>query len=96
MSLDEELSRFNDEMTQVLIDLDLVQARKFLTRDLTDEIILVSLHRARVHATTVPYQLRLESVEWLRARNIADLTGGPLPPPGQLPTSPLPSMRGVH
>jgi hypothetical protein len=80
-----ELTRFNDEMTQVLISLDLVAARKFMTSELTDEIILVALHRARVHATSVEKYLRLESLEWLRAHGISDMYGAPLPPPGTLP-----------
>jgi hypothetical protein len=80
-----ELARFNEEMTKVLIDLDLVAARKFLTRDLTDELILVALHRARVHATSVEKHLRLESLEWLREHGFSDLYGMPLPPPGILP-----------
>jgi hypothetical protein len=92
MDIDKELTRYNQEMTEVLIDLDLVKARRFMTRDLTDEIILVALHRARVHATTVPRELRLESVEWLREHDIPDLSGGALPPPGELPAN----IKGVH
>ena len=51
----------------------------------TDEVILVALHKARVEFTMVDLQLRLDSVEWLRARCYVRRGGIPLPPPGVEP-----------
>lgn len=50
-----------------------------------DTVIIVALHKARVECTMVDLDLRLESVEWLRARNYTRRGGIPLPPPGVEP-----------
>ena len=50
-----------------------------------DDVILISLHKARLELTGVDLKLRLESVEWLRARGYARRGGMPLPPPGVEP-----------
>ena len=70
---------------KALRTLDVNLARAISDAKSSDEIILIGLHKARVEATSIDRGLRLESVEWLRARGIKRMFGQPLPAPGELP-----------
>lgn len=66
---------------QILSDLDIAAARKALRPELdgmSDYGILVGMHKTRLHLKAVPYNLRKESLDWLRERGFQDLGGGPL------------------
>lgn len=49
---------------------------------MSDEVAICAMHKSRVDITAIPRYLRLESVEWLRARGYTLYKGGPLPPSG--------------
>lgn len=75
-----EIERRNN----ALLHLDLNYARELMP-DATDEVRLLSLHKARVEHIFMPSNLRLESIEWLRERGFKRMHGLALPPVGELP-----------
>lgn len=50
-----------------------------------DDVLMTSMHKARVEIVAMPAELRLASVEWLRAGGLLRWNGMALPPPGVLP-----------
>lgn len=70
---------------QSLRTLDVNLARLISDSKSSDEAILIGLHKTRVEASSIDRALRLESVEWLRARGYKRMYGMPLPEPGELP-----------
>lgn len=82
--LAEAVKRRND----ALIALDLAWARRMIAPfdpNASDLTLLVAMHKARYNIPAIPEALRHESAAWLRARNLSDIHGLPLLPPGQLP-----------
>jgi hypothetical protein len=65
--------------------LDLTYARSQDERGISDEALLIGLHKARVECTAIANKLRLESVEWLRERGYKRMFQQSLPEPGVLP-----------
>lgn len=49
-----------------------------------DDVLLISMHKARYDIPSIPRELRLESAEWLRARGYGAYKVSLLPP-GELP-----------
>jgi hypothetical protein len=80
-----ELERFIAERNAKLSVLDMEWARSQLPHSTSDDVLLLSMHKARYDCTGITAALRLESGEWLRARGFSRLNGLPLAPPGVLP-----------
>lgn len=80
----EELKAYLEERNTALVNLDFSFVRKYLP-GINEAAIPVTLHKVRMHVATMPVQLRLESIEWLRQHGYSDMHGLPLPPPGELP-----------
>lgn len=64
---------FVKERHEVLMTIDLDKAKKYcekygIPKASSDEVLLIGLHKARVHATDIPKDLREESVKWLIER----------------------------
>lgn len=49
------------------------------------DVMIIAMHKARVELTMINKDLRLESIEWLRARGYVRRGPLPLPPFGMLP-----------
>ena len=73
------------ERRRALITLDLEWIRKQVGAPNDNEILLVTLHKTRMHTKDIPVKLRLASVEWLREHGYSDMHGLPLPPKGEVP-----------
>lgn len=75
--LREELQARN----RMLINMDLVAARKMMPpgRVMSDEALIVGMHKTRLHVSSLPRALRQASLDWLRANGFNDLHGQPLP-----------------
>lgn len=73
-----------EERNRILREFDVDAAHKMMPY-LSREGVIVGMHKSRMHVAHISKELRLESVEWLRARGFSDLHGLPLPPPGVLP-----------
>lgn len=78
------------DLTRILVELDVPAAKLYLYSEsnetfIEDEVVLMAMHKARAELTHLDPKLRLESIEWLRARMWTLRGGRPLPPPGALP-----------
>jgi hypothetical protein len=51
----------------------------------SDEVLLISMHKARYQIPTIPTRLRHASGDWLRERGYGITKDIPLLPPGRLP-----------
>lgn len=78
------LQMFRKHRNDALRSLDLSWARQHFP-NADDETLLISLHKARYVCTDIEPHMRHASAEWLRARNLHDLYGLDLLPPGELP-----------
>jgi hypothetical protein len=81
---DDEIKAILAERDRALLALDLDYARKQFPHASSDEVLLLSMHKARYELPSLPREARLESAEWLRANHYSGY-GRPLLPPGQLP-----------
>lgn len=81
----DELERFLAARNKALSELDIGWARKNTTRTATDEVLLISLHKARYSCTAIAKELRHSSAQWLRERGYHGAMGDPLLPEGELP-----------
>lgn len=79
---------------KILVDLDIAGfkalciefgAQPEAVARMPDEVAICAMHKSRVDIVAIPRHLRLESVEWLRARRYTLHNGAPLPPSGVLP-----------
>lgn len=77
------------ERFRAICDLDMEWGRKIAAEDAgyvpTDEVVLMSLHKARVSLPTVPALLRVQSMTWLKARGYKPLDRRNWPRDGSLP-----------
>jgi hypothetical protein len=73
------------ERDTALLNLDMEWGRKNLSEGVSDEVVITSLHKARVECTSLPDAPRLESIEWLRERGFRRIFGVELPPAGVVP-----------
>lgn len=69
---------------QYLIDLDIEAARQIVPtgpfgEPMSDEGLLVGMHKARLHCRDIPMKHRQQSLDWLRANGFKDMYGAPLP-----------------
>jgi hypothetical protein len=80
-----ELKKFIEERNQALATLDLRWARKNAPGASSEEVLLLSLHKARYHCKDIARELRHTSAAWLRARGYSGWHGQQLLPEGQLP-----------
>ncbi len=67
------IKEFLKDRHEVLMTLDLDKAKKYcekydVPKASCDEALLIGLHKARLHATDIPKDLREESVKWLIER----------------------------
>lgn len=90
MNLERRIRQLQGRQLHALINMDIEASWEIMrengaTTRPDNEVMIVSMHKARVELTMVPPELRLESVEWLRAHNYSRRGGTPLPPPGVLP-----------
>ena len=60
-------------------------ARAAIPRPMTDEVILIGLHKSRYMCTAIAPELRHASGAWLRERGYRQANGLPLLPEGDLP-----------
>jgi len=72
------------ERNAALLALDLRWARRMVGDHPNDEMLLASLHKARVECLGLPDGPRQESCRWLLAHGMKRLTGLP-PDPDHLP-----------
>ncbi len=76
----------------ILLTLDLVAGREYLQHFaplgymLSDEIVLVSMHKARYESNKIPPALRHESRDWLVTHGWTRQYGQPWPARGELPS----------
>lgn len=82
---DTEIKAYVRRRDEALRILDITWARSMLPSVVSDEALLMALHKTRYNAPAIEEKLRLESGEWLRSRGFSDVGGMPLLPPGQLP-----------
>ncbi len=73
------------ERKRILETLDLDAVRGLYPAMTTNFGLLIAMHKARVDAADIARELRLLSVEWLRAHGYRRNGGLPLPKPGELP-----------
>jgi hypothetical protein len=79
------LQQYLKERNAALTTLDIEWARKHLPLNLSDEVLLVSMHKARYDCTAIEPDLRHASGAWLRERGLSRMMGLPWPPEGTLP-----------
>lgn len=84
MNQDDSVENFLAKRNKALIDLDLEYARKMIPGARDDDVLLMSMHKARYSVTTIPAELRHASGAWLRERGLGAMSG-PLLPEGELP-----------
>lgn len=80
-----DLETFLRERNEILRTLDIKRAREKDTRGVSDEVILIGLHKARYEVTTMPPELRYESRKWLEERGYGRIAKLPFPADGSLP-----------
>ena len=81
------LVKYLSERDQILINLSVSGARENFPslKNAGKDLIMMSLHKARYEATSIPDRYRHESAGWLRARGLKRLTGDRLLKQGELP-----------
>jgi hypothetical protein len=67
------------ERDRILLDLDIKAARRFMPVNMSDEGILVGMHKSRINLPKLPRDKRQESLDWLRQHGFKNYGGGPLP-----------------
>jgi hypothetical protein len=70
---------------EALRKLDVTYARKMFPNAISDEALLVALHKARYETVSIEPELRHASGAWLRKRGFGRVGGLPLLPTGKLP-----------
>lgn len=92
-NLDQVIARIR-RRNQVLLNLDVAGFKAWLIKDgvnadrvnaMTDEVAVCAMHKTRAELVSLERSVRLDSIEWLRARNYGLQSGAPLPPKGELP-----------
>jgi hypothetical protein len=83
--IDTEFKVYLSERDKALRELDVTFGREDMP-DITDEIALIGLHKARYETKSIEFELRQESGQWLRARGYKRMGGLELLPAGELPT----------
>lgn len=73
-----------DERNAALSSLDLNYARKMFPNASSDDVLMLTLHKARYECTGIKDYERHLSAQWLRERGYGRLHG-PLLPEGELP-----------
>jgi hypothetical protein len=66
----DSLQPFLDVRNKAFANLDIEWARSMLPEGTSDEMLLVSLHKARAECTAMSDELRDESRTWLTARGL--------------------------
>jgi hypothetical protein len=79
----EQLTILADERLKALICFDLDYARKMMP-ELTEEVRILGMHKARYLCNAVPSELRHQSAEFLRSGNHTS-NGLEILPEGELP-----------
>ena len=83
--MDNSISAHYPDRVRVLITLDLAEARRLMTTQgqdishLSDQGIILGMHKARLHVPAVPLHLRQESLALLKSLEFRDIYGDPLP-----------------
>ena len=80
-----ELDAFIAERNEALRTLDMDYARRVIPQASSDEVRLLSMHKARYHCTMIDAALRRDSARWLAARGSTDLNRESIDPEGELP-----------
>jgi hypothetical protein len=80
-----DFQAWKEARNEALRTLDLDYARNQMGRPASDEMLLLSLHKARYECTGIEPEYRHESARWLRERGYGRLTGTPLLDDGELP-----------
>ena len=74
-----------DERNKALCELDMDYARQLMPLASNDFVRLIGMHKARYECTDIPRELRHESGNWLRERNLKAFKGKELMAEGILP-----------
>lgn len=88
MSLKEKRAKkFLKLRNRALTNLDVKLARRLAnySKKINDETILIALHKSRYEATDLPAKLRLESRDWLKAKNLSRMVPEDFLPGDELP-----------
>ncbi len=80
-----DFKAWKEARNKALRDLDMDYARNQMGRPASDEMVLLSLHKARYECTAIEDSYRHDSGKWLRERGYGRMTGTPLLPEGELP-----------
>lgn len=80
----EDIKEFIQQRDAALAALDINYARRKFP-DADDATLLLSLHKARVEAKSLPETLRRESMAWLKERGYGRMMQLPWPPNEELP-----------
>ena len=78
MRIDENyIKEFVKDRHEVLMTLDLDKAKEYcekydVPKASSDEVLLIGLHKARLHATDIPTELKEQSREWLKERGYSE------------------------
>lgn len=80
-----DLERYQKEIHDALLTLDLNHARRHLPFASDDQIRLCAMHKARYELTTMPADARHASRDWLERNGYKRLNGADWPPDGMLP-----------
>jgi hypothetical protein len=80
-----EIEDFVRERNRALTELDMDYARRTLPQASCDEVLLMSLHKARYECSAIAAELRHASRAWLWDRGLKRFDMSPLLPEGELP-----------
>lgn len=72
-----ELESFLAERNKALADLDMAYARRMFPNASSDEVLLITLHMARLECTQLPTELRHASGRWLAEHGYRGMNGVP-------------------
>jgi hypothetical protein len=72
---EQNVAAYVAERDAALLSLDLDWARKTMPQASSDEVRIMAMHKARVHAVNLPDEARRDSQRWLLERGLSDLLG---------------------
>jgi hypothetical protein len=79
------LDEYLHERNAALRGLNIAWARRQIDRPVSDAVLLLSLHKARLECTAIERDLRVASARWLMERGYKSLTGQTITNPEELP-----------
>ncbi len=83
--MSQTIGEYIKRRNEALANLDLAWARSMVNPAADNGALLISMHKARVEISSIPADLRFESIKWLQAHGYSRLGHLPFPPPGELP-----------